>query len=162
MYIDAATAAILGFHNVLSISSERRLETYGNTTFLRVFIRLAAATTVPGSSERVLTRFTHGLLRAPTDKRPLDSLEIYFHLLEPVKRPHFHPSWWARAARRGGVTTIFELDVPSLSLLARTNESHSKISPIQSGQIGRASRPLPGGYLTIEYEGRNAARQMGH
>src|SRR5438067_8613569 len=63
MYIDAATAAILGFHNVLSISSERRLETYGNTTFLRVFIRLTAATTVPGSSKRVLTRFTNGLLR---------------------------------------------------------------------------------------------------
>jgi len=105
MYVDAATAAILGFHNVLSISSERRLETYGNTTFLRVFIRLTAATTVPGSSERVLTRFTHGLLRAPTDKRPLDSQEIYFHLLEPVKRPtpNFHPSWWARAARRGRV-----------------------------------------------------------
>jgi hypothetical protein len=117
MYIDAATAAILGFHNVLSISSERRLETYGNTTFLRVFIRLAAATTVPGSSERVLTRFTHGLLRAPTDKRPLDSLEIYFHLLEPVKQPHFHPSWLARAARRGGVTLIFN-EVATMNSIA--------------------------------------------
>jgi hypothetical protein len=30
-------------------------------TFLHVFIRRWAATTVPGSSERVLTRFTHGL-----------------------------------------------------------------------------------------------------
>jgi hypothetical protein len=69
---------------------------------LRVFIRLAAATTVPGSSKRVLTRFTDGLLRAPTDDRPLDSLDIYFHLLEPVKRPHFHPSWWARVSAPWG------------------------------------------------------------
>src|SRR5438552_18614169 len=135
MHIDAATAAILYFHNVLSISSERRLETYGNTTFLRVFIRLAAATTVPGSSERVLTRFTHGLLRAPTDKRPLDSLEIYFHLLEPVKQPHFHPSWLARAARRGAGKTTFEQEVPSLSLLARTYQSNSNNSPNQSEHI---------------------------
>src|SRR5437868_2390003 len=89
MHIDAATAAILYFHNVLSISSERRLETYGNTTFLRVFIRLAAATTVPGSSERVLTRLTNGLLIAPTDNRPLGSQEIYFYPLERVKRPPF-------------------------------------------------------------------------
>src|SRR5450759_4580166 len=105
MYVDAATAAILGFHNVLSISSERRLKTYGNTTFLRVFIRLTAATTVPGSSERVLTRFTHGLLRAPTDKRPLDSQEIYFHLLEPVKRPtpiFIRPGGRAQRAHQDG------------------------------------------------------------
>src|SRR5205823_10395243 len=92
MYIDTATAAILYFHNVLSISSERRLEIYGNTTFLRVFIRLAA-TRAPRSSERVLTRFTDGLLRAPTDNRPLGSQEIYFYPLERVKRPHFHPFW---------------------------------------------------------------------
>src|SRR5437762_47704 len=91
MYINAATAAILGFHKrpFDSIASEGRLETFGDTTFLRVFIRLAAETTVPGSSKRVLTRFTHGLLRAPTDKRPLDSLEIYFYRLERVKRHPF-------------------------------------------------------------------------
>jgi hypothetical protein len=118
VYIDAATAAILGFHNVLSISSERRLETYGDTTFLRVFIRLAAATTVPGSSERVLTRFPNGLLRAPTDKRPLDSLEIYFHLLEPVKRRPFssvlvdaRSAAWGSAIKLSALCRLYSSDV---------------------------------------------------
>jgi len=45
-------------------------------TFLRVFIRLLTVTTVPGSSERVLTKFTIGLLRAPNEDRPHISLGI--------------------------------------------------------------------------------------
>ena len=43
--------------------SEGRLELIEKMTFLRVFIRLKAGTTVPGSSKRVLTRFTERALR---------------------------------------------------------------------------------------------------
>ena len=86
------------------------------TTFLRVFIRSEAETTVPGSSKRVLTRFTDGLLRAPTDDRPLVSQGICFYLREPVKHRHFHPSWWTRAARRGGVTRASNFSLPKDSI----------------------------------------------
>ena len=60
-------------------------------TFLRVFIRRMAATTVPGSSDRVLTRFTHGLKQAPTELRPLNSLGIYFQLAKSVKPIFIRP-----------------------------------------------------------------------
>src|SRR5437879_5691156 len=110
VYVNAATAAIvlfLLFHNVPRGSpSEGRLEK-GSMTFLRVFIR-RCGDTVPGSSKRVLTRFTNGLLRAPTESRPHVSLGDLLPSSQACQVPHFHSSWWTRAARRGWVTFFFQ------------------------------------------------------
>ena len=53
-----------------------------------MFIRPRAETTVPGSSDCVLTRFTHGLDSA-NGKPASDSLGIYFQVAKPVKTPIF-------------------------------------------------------------------------
>ena len=75
-------------------------------TFLLVFIR-KRTTTIAGPSKRVLTRFTSGLLRAPTKKRPLDSQGIYFQVLKPVNSATFSfVLAGAEHRRRGGSLRI--------------------------------------------------------
>ena len=62
MDVDAAAPALVVFHDHKGSFDHRAKDAWDDEkTFLRVFIRLAAETTVPGSSDCVLTRFTSGL-----------------------------------------------------------------------------------------------------
>src|SRR5260370_26991714 len=80
-------------------------------TLLRVFIR-RAETTVAGSSMRALTRFTNGLLKAPTDDRPHVSLGIYLHLARAVKFPIFIRPGGRRVAAPWRITNAQEKYYP--------------------------------------------------
>src|SRR5947209_3161905 len=121
MYVDAATAAILGFHSVLSIRSRAKdaWKTYGITTFLRVFIRLMAATTVPGSSERVLTRFPKRASKSTNGQTASDSLEIYFYGLEPVKQRAFSFVLVGARSAPWGSPIFLQQTFPSLSITSK-------------------------------------------
>src|ERR1700690_693568 len=106
MYVNAATTAILlAFHLSVPLRSpsEGRLEHIDKKDILTRVHPRRAATTVAGSSKRVLTRFTRGLLRAPTEKRPHDSLGIYLNVPKPVKSGVFSSALvGAEQRRRGG------------------------------------------------------------
>src|SRR5712692_10182885 len=85
LYVDAATAAIRRFHRCF-LSDHRAKDAWRWTK--RSYAcssadRRRQQFQVP--IECVLTKFTHGLLSAPTNDRPLDSLGIYPYLPNRVK-----------------------------------------------------------------------------
>ena len=89
--VDATTTSMLCFHNRLLTITGRR--TPGMVKRHSCSCSSAVAeTTVPDSSNRVLTRFTHGLWKAPTENRPLLRGGSASSMSNLSSLPHFHPS----------------------------------------------------------------------
>ena len=112
-----------------------------------------AETTVPGSSNRVLTRFTHGLYKAPTENRPLirgGSVSILPNL---SSLPHFHPSY--RRPPKGAVQWITR---PAKKSHKQNQQLAAKITNIPKTPVHNTAMPTD---LQSETSRRNGAKSRG-
>jgi hypothetical protein len=87
-------------------------------TFLCVFIRLSAETTMLGSSSRVLDQVHTRAFKAPTEDRPRVAGDLLLCCQPCQVTPIFIPSRWARSAP-WRVTNFKKIFAPAISITWR-------------------------------------------